>query len=98
MECPFRVIIVGGGPIGLLAAHCLSKAGIDFIVLERGGTLLPENGASLGIYPSTLRIFDQLGLLGPVQEMWSPLSRKIVITHDGVIYKDHPRFQWMKTK
>jgi 2-polyprenyl-6-methoxyphenol hydroxylase-like FAD-dependent oxidoreductase len=94
----FRVIIVGGGPIGLLAVHCLSKAGIDFVLLERRDTLSPDSGASIGIYPSTIRIFDQLGLLGPLQKIWSPLRRKLVITHEGVIYKDHPRFSWMRAK
>lgn len=98
MDNNFRIIIVGGGPIGLLAAHCLSKANIDFVLLEQRTSLTPDSGASIGIYPSTFRIFDQLGLLEPLQEVWGPLRRKLVITHDGHIYKDHPRFDWMKNK
>ncbi|KAK8075137.1 FAD/NAD(P)-binding domain-containing protein [Apiospora hydei] len=45
MEKPFRVIIVGGGLIGLLAAHMLAKSKIDFVVLEQRDSLFPEHGA-----------------------------------------------------
>ncbi|GAB1213226.1 hypothetical protein ATERTT37_002375 [Aspergillus terreus] len=33
---PFRVIIVGAGVAGLTLAHCLDKAGIDYLVLDKG--------------------------------------------------------------
>ncbi|KAK8061456.1 hypothetical protein PG994_007822 [Apiospora phragmitis] len=96
MEESFRVIIVGGGLIGLLSAHVLAKAKIDFVVLEQRDSLFPEHGASIGVYPHTVRVFDQLGLLDPLQKLWSPLTRKLVLTHSGCIFKDHPRFTWMR--
>lgn len=98
MATSFRVIIVGGGPIGLLAAHMLSKAGLDFVLFERRDTLVPDSGASVGVYSQTFRVFDQLGLLKAIQEIWNPLQRKLVITHKGVLYKNHPRFSWMREK
>lgn len=98
MEEPFRVVIVGGGLIGLLAAHILSQAGIHHVVLEQRAVLVRDGGASIGLYPQTVRIFDQLGLLEAIRKIWSPLSRKIVTTHEGAIYKDHPRFDWMREK
>ena len=98
MEEPFRVIIVGGGLVGLLAAHILSQSGIQYVVLEQREVLARDGGASIGLYPQTARIFDQLGLFGAIQRIWSPLSRKIVTTHKGDIYKDHPRFDWMREK
>lgn len=98
MEEPFRVVVVGGGLIGLLAAHILSQAGIQYVVLEKRAALVGDGGASIGLYPQTARIFDQLGLLEAIQRIWSPLSRKIVITHEGAKYKDHPRFDWMREK
>lgn len=98
MEERFHVVIVGGGLIGLLAAHILSRAGIQYVVLEKRKALVRDGGASIGLYPQTARIFDQLGLLEAIQKSWCPLSRKIVTNHVGSIYKDHPRFDWMREK
>ncbi|RYP21529.1 hypothetical protein DL765_002165 [Monosporascus sp. GIB2] len=42
-----RVIIVGGGLTELTAAHMLSKAGIDSVLLEKGDTCMAEVGVSL---------------------------------------------------
>ncbi len=42
--------------------HMFGKANIEFVLLERGPTCCPDRGASLAMYPSTIRIFDQLGL------------------------------------
>ncbi|ORY63297.1 uncharacterized protein BCR38DRAFT_436448 [Pseudomassariella vexata] len=82
----FRVIIVGGGPIGLTAAHMLSKAGIDFILLERRGTVTPQDGTSLAIAPQTLRVLDQLDLLEPVRWIDHAIRKKNIVTHKGVLY------------
>ncbi|RYP30820.1 hypothetical protein DL768_011183 [Monosporascus sp. mg162] len=56
----FRVIVVGGGPTGLTAAHMLSKAGIDFVLLEKRDTCMAEIGAALVVGPGTARVYDQL--------------------------------------
>ncbi|KAK4211287.1 hypothetical protein QBC37DRAFT_14535 [Rhypophila decipiens] len=67
-----RIIIIGAGPTGLLLAHIFSQlqgkveAGIEFIVLERRSReeiARPEHGAALVIWPHTMRVMDQLGLL-----------------------------------
>lgn len=52
MEDTFKVIIVGGGPIGLLVAHALGHAGIDFVLLERRERLLEDTGAALIFSPA----------------------------------------------
>ena len=57
------VIVVGGGPVGITAAHALSKAGIDFIVLERRETILEDIGATIFLWPQGMRIMSQLGVL-----------------------------------
>lgn len=59
----FKVIIVGGGPVGLTAAHALSLAGIDFLILERRDSIVLEEGASLVLGPNSLRVMHQFGLL-----------------------------------
>ncbi|KAH8886271.1 FAD/NAD(P)-binding domain-containing protein [Thozetella sp. PMI_491] len=82
----FRIIIVGGGVVGLTAANMLAKANIDFVVLERGSSLVPELGASLAIWSSTLRIFDQLGLYDAILENSSPVLSTTMLTHEGKQY------------
>lgn len=59
----FRVIVTGGGLVGLTAAHILSKANIDFVLLEQHGDLLPKVGSLIGFWPATQRVFRQLGIL-----------------------------------
>ncbi|KUL84905.1 hypothetical protein ZTR_07879 [Talaromyces verruculosus] len=59
----FRIIVAGGGLVGLTTAHILSKAGIDFVVLEQHDNVTPYLGSLLSIAPSTLRVIDQLDLL-----------------------------------
>ncbi|KAI0171961.1 FAD/NAD(P)-binding domain-containing protein [Hypoxylon sp. FL1284] len=68
----FRVIIVGGGPVGLTMAHTLSKAGIDFVVLERRPTIGEDRGASIIIHPHGLRVLSQVGLLDRLMSIGDP--------------------------
>ncbi|KAH9986980.1 FAD/NAD(P)-binding domain-containing protein [Xylariaceae sp. FL0662B] len=60
---PFRVIFVGGGLVSITAAHMFSNADIDFVILEQHNDLTPQIGSVLTVFPPTMRIFDQLGLL-----------------------------------
>ncbi|KAH7035910.1 uncharacterized protein B0I36DRAFT_319334 [Microdochium trichocladiopsis] len=62
-----QVIIVGGGITGLTMALMLQRLGIDYILLEAYGSVTPQHGASVGLYPNGLRILDQLGLFEGVQ-------------------------------
>ncbi|KAH9893858.1 FAD/NAD(P)-binding domain-containing protein [Xylariomycetidae sp. FL2044] len=59
----FRVIVVGAGPVGLYLALALSRANIDFLVLEQHHTVLRHAGAGLLLYAQSLRLLDQIGLL-----------------------------------
>ncbi|KAH8647945.1 hypothetical protein BX600DRAFT_555348 [Xylariales sp. PMI_506] len=79
----FRAIIVGGGPVGLVAAHTLSRAGIDFILLEARGTVAPSQGATIALNPATLRIFHQLGLYTEACRMSATLARRSSFQGDG---------------
>lgn len=64
----FRIIVAGGGLVGLTTAHILSKAGIEFVVLEQHDNVTPYLGSLLSIMPSTLRVIDQLDLLDTFNE------------------------------
>lgn len=65
----FRVIIVGGGPVGMVAAHIFAAAGIDFVLLEQRDAIVPEQGAGIVLFPHTQRVFDQLGLMSRLREI-----------------------------
>jgi bifunctional hydroxylase/dehydrase len=66
MDAP--VIVVGGGPAGLMLAGELRLAGVDVIVLER---LEGPSGESRGIgfTTRTMEVFDQRGLLPRLGEL-----------------------------
>lgn len=73
LTSPFTVIIVGGGPVGLLTAHALHQAGIDFVVLEQRSDIFEDAGASLIVSPHNLRVFHQLGLWHHLKGIGYPL-------------------------
>jgi 2-polyprenyl-6-methoxyphenol hydroxylase-like FAD-dependent oxidoreductase len=81
----FKVIIVGGGLSGLGLAHCLTKAGIDFIVLERSDLLVPKGGASMALWPNNVRLLDQLGLLKGAEEIDCGIKYKQNVRRDGSV-------------
>jgi 2-polyprenyl-6-methoxyphenol hydroxylase-like FAD-dependent oxidoreductase len=79
----FRVIIVGGGPVALTAAHALDQAGIDYVLLERRPALDTESGASVAVWPHNVRLLDQLGLLEEAENTYMPVNYKRNLRRDG---------------
>lgn len=87
-ENHFKVIIVGGGPAGLTAAHVLSRAGMEYVVLERRPSVNIDFGASLALWPQSLRFLSQLGLLGRLQDLGEEMRRTTTVTLGGYKYKE----------
>ncbi|KAL7922550.1 hypothetical protein ACQKWADRAFT_326764 [Trichoderma austrokoningii] len=87
---PFKIVIVGGGPVGLIAAHALYKAGMQFTILERSRQIALDVGASLVLAPGSLRVFHQLGLLDKLRDVYSEIGHKKCFTPDGHLWKDNP--------
>ncbi|KAI0014528.1 FAD/NAD(P)-binding domain-containing protein [Xylariomycetidae sp. FL0641] len=79
----FRAIIVGGGPTGLITAHALAAAKIDYILLERQREIVRYRGAVLAVWPAALRLLDQLGVYARLQEVGTPMKSRTVTFQDG---------------
>jgi 2-polyprenyl-6-methoxyphenol hydroxylase-like FAD-dependent oxidoreductase len=94
----FKVIIVGGGPVGLTAAHSLSRANLDFVVLERRAKIVEDAGSNLVLLPIGLRVLGQLGLLRKIESVSSPMSRFKRIDREGRDLGDTLFFTYFKEK
>ncbi len=57
----YQVAIVGGGPVGLFLACCLTHAGISCIVLEQRSAPVTHS-RSIGIHPVSLEQFQKVRL------------------------------------
>lgn len=84
----FKVIVAGGGPVGLTAAHALSRAGIEYVVLEAHDSVTVDVGASLALWPQGLRVLSQLGLLDRLRELGEEMGRTTAVTLGGRKYKE----------
>ncbi|EAQ92008.1 hypothetical protein CHGG_00243 [Chaetomium globosum CBS 148.51] len=93
---PFRVIVVGGGVVGLTASHCLQKAGIDHVVLEKRAVVAPPEGASIALYPHGSRILHQLGCFEAVEKACVPGRNWLTRYPDGKKFMDNGYFQHLQ--
>jgi 2-polyprenyl-6-methoxyphenol hydroxylase-like FAD-dependent oxidoreductase len=94
----FKVIVVGGGPVGLTAAHALTRANIDFVLLESRPSVVFAAGAGLVLLPIGMRVLAQLGLLDALDRVSSPLGQVERIDHQGQSIGDHQFFLHFNTK
>ncbi|KAK0727551.1 hypothetical protein B0T26DRAFT_809909 [Lasiosphaeria miniovina] len=86
-DSEFKVIVVGGGPVGLTAAHALAKAGIDYVLLEHRREVVIDVGASLVVWPQGFRILTQLGILEPLTALGVELGCTRSLELGGHKYK-----------
>ncbi|MBD0332124.1 MAG: FAD-dependent monooxygenase, partial [Chitinophagaceae bacterium] len=56
-----KVLIIGAGPTGLMAACQLQRQGIDFIIVDKKDGPTQESRA-LVIHARSLEIYDQMGI------------------------------------
>ncbi|KAJ5519071.1 Monooxygenase FAD-binding [Penicillium expansum] len=84
MEKPkFKVIIVGGSITGLTLAHCLLRAGIDHVILEKRAEIAPQEGAFIGIWPNGAQVLQQLGVYESMEKLTAPIDRMHISYPDG---------------
>lgn len=77
-----KVIIVGGSIAGLTLAHSLTKAGIDFEVLD-AYPIAPPIGASIAIFQNGVLPLEQLGVYKELRKQVSPLLRANIRDAEG---------------
>ncbi|WEK42660.1 MAG: FAD-dependent oxidoreductase [Candidatus Sphingomonas colombiensis] len=56
------IVVVGGGPAGMMAGLLFARAGLHVAVLEKHGDFLRDFRGDT-VHPSTLDLFEELGLL-----------------------------------
>ena len=62
MQDAADLVIVGGGPAGMMAGLLFARAGVDTLVLEKHRDFLRDFRGDT-VHPSTMEIIDELGLL-----------------------------------
>lgn len=65
---------MGGSIAGQALALAFEKGNIDYVLLEARSEMAPDLGASVGLFPSGLRILDQLGLLEKISATTVPME------------------------
>jgi 2-polyprenyl-6-methoxyphenol hydroxylase-like FAD-dependent oxidoreductase len=96
-----HVVVAGMGPVGLVAALSLARAGISVTVLEEGAKLAEESRASTFHPPSleyleALGVVDELHLVGLVAPTFQQRERRggVLIELDLGLLADETRYPY----
>jgi 2-polyprenyl-6-methoxyphenol hydroxylase-like FAD-dependent oxidoreductase len=65
-RAPGRVLVVGAGPTGLMAAACLARFGVSVRLIDRAVAPPADRSRAVVIQPRTLEAFDNLGIVDEV--------------------------------
>src|SRR6478735_1791320 len=96
-----RVLIAGGGPVGLLSALLLGRQGLPVRLFDVNETLQADPRAAT-THPATLDLLAEdglademarVGLVAPIFQFWDRPSRQKIAEFDHVVLKndtDHP--------
>jgi 2-polyprenyl-6-methoxyphenol hydroxylase-like FAD-dependent oxidoreductase len=74
------VLVIGGGPVGLLTALRLGQAGVDATVVEAHEDILPTTRAMVYM-PIVIPLLKQLGIIKRVEE-------EAFLNRDGIMWRD----------
>ena len=96
---PFRAIIIGGGLLGLTAAHIFAKSDMDYVVLEQHDDLMPKIGSLLSMMPQTFRVLDQLDILEATSPVMTRVDHNVLMSaEDAAIWKSESLAHLIETK
>lgn len=66
----YDVVIVGGGPVGLLMAYQLKRFGVSACVLEQHDKNTQDAyGRAIALFPRTTEQLDQLDVIDPMLQL-----------------------------
>lgn len=95
------VIIAGGGPVGLIVALMLGRAGIEVTLFDQGDIVHSEPRAAT-IHPATLDQLDDLGIYKLIepQGLICPIvnyydGKELLASFDHALLKDETRHPWV---
>jgi len=94
-----RVLIAGGGPVGLLCAWLLGRRGIPVLLFDDNDGLQDDPRAAT-THPATLDLLEEdgladdmarLGLVAPIFQFWDRPSASLVAAFDHAVLKNDTR-------
>src|SRR5262245_38397712 len=98
-----RVLIAGGGPVGLLCAWLLARRGLAVVVFDENSELQTDLRAAT-THPATLDLLDhdglvedmaRLGLIAPIFQFWDRPSGQRVAEFDHAVLKNDTRHPYV---
>jgi 3-(3-hydroxy-phenyl)propionate hydroxylase len=98
-----RVLIAGGGPVGLITALALAQRGVPVAVFERFETLQDDPRAAT-THPATLEVLDAIGLeadiraaglVAPIFQHWDRSADELIAEFDHALLADETRFAYV---
>src|SRR5579872_3103195 len=98
-----RVLIAGGGPVGLLCAWLLARRGVPVRLFdENEGPQADPRAATT--HPATLELLSEdglahdmarVGLVAPIFQFWDRPSGELVAQFDHALLKDDTRYPYV---
>ena len=98
-----RVLISGGGPVGLFCALLLGRRGIDVRVFDNNPCLRDDPRAAT-THPATLEIMgaaglakdmERVGLVAPVFQFWDRPTQHLVAEYDNTLLAKDTEFPYV---
>ena len=98
-----RVLIAGGGPVGLLCAWLLGRRGLPVRVFDENDSPQADPRAAT-THPATLELLAddglasdmaRVGLVAPIFQFWDRPSGELVAEFDHALLKDDTRFPYV---
>ncbi|PYI24007.1 FAD/NAD(P)-binding domain-containing protein [Aspergillus violaceofuscus CBS 115571] len=95
MTGDFKVLIAGGSLVGLTLAISLERAGIDYELFEKED-FAPQLGASIGFYPKSNQLMDQLGIWSDIEKVVVPLRERYHFDETGYCMETSIALQYLQ--